>query len=506
MATITATVPAATTTTATTAITANPPTTDWQLAHQHAQQRITRLQEQRAREASGQSRIANFFGGRNGTEGRPAFRVGQLDTELLDEELLELMKGQLWNGLKYFRPSLKESYEPEFLLLLRAALFKLTIWDHNATYGAALQNLVYIDARSKGPIDQPPTALQKSLYGLVTVGGRYMFSRMNLFLLSRSNPEDSSPFTESLSNLVESLSTLHSGLTLLSFTAFLITGHYRTLLDRVLRMRLVSPTRLVSREVSFEYLNRQLVWHAFTEFLLFILPLIRVSRWRRWWARLNRKFRSGSSNTTTTGEGYGELSFLPERTCAICHKETDSGTEPAGATAGAGGKATDIVNPYEAVGCGHIYCYICLAGKIELEEGDGWTCLRCGNLVKRCRPWRGGLKGLTTVGDWGEEVVDRRRVGFDKDDDDDATTTGATVDGLEIDTEDLLETTASDDDDDDGEGTERADEEVVSDIGSEDTERPNRGRSGFREKHIARLWAEETLDESVYHTAEGEDE
>ncbi|CUS13558.1 unnamed protein product [Tuber aestivum] len=499
MATITATASAATatttatTTTATTATTANPSTTDWQLAHQHAQQRITRLQEQRAREASGRNRAASFFGVRNGTGGRPAFRVGQLDTELLDEELLELMKGQLWNGLKYFRPSLKESYEPEFLLLLRAALFKLTIWDHNATYGAALQNLVYVDARSKGPIDQPPTALQRSLYGLVTVGGRYMFSRMNLFLLSRSNPEDSTPFTERLSSLVESLSTLHSGLTLLSFTAFLVTGHYRTLLDRALRMRLVSPTRLVSREVSFEYLNRQLVWHAFTEFLLFILPLIRVSRWRRWWARLNRKIRGSSAATTIpTGEGYGELSFLPERTCAICHKETDGVAEVMGAASTApGGKATDVVNPYEAVGCGHIYCYVCLAGKIELEEGDGWTCLRCGSLVKRCRPWRGGLKGLTTVGDWGEEVVDRRRVGFDED--------GA-GDELEIDTEDL-ETTTSDD-----EGTERADEEVTSDIGSEDTERPNRGRPGFREKHIAGLWAEETLDESVYNTAEGEDE
>jgi len=261
-------------------------------------------------------------------------------------------------------------------------------------------------------------------------------------------------------------------------------------------MRLVSPTRLVSREVSFEYLNRQLVWHAFTEFLLFILPLIRVSRWRRWWTRLNRKIRGNPGATATSaGEGYGELSFLPERTCAICHKETDGGTEAMGATStGAGGKATDVVNPYEAVGCGHIYCYVCLAGKIELEEGDGWTCLRCGNLVKRCRPWRGGLKGLTTVGDWGEDVVDRRRVGFDED--------GA-ADGLEIDTEDL-ETTASDDDD--GEGTERADEEVVSDIGSEETERPGRGRPGFGEKHIAGLWAEETLDESVYNTAEGEDE
>ncbi len=38
--------------------------------------------------------------GREGT--KPAFRVGQIDAELLDEELLELFKGQVGEALKYF--------------------------------------------------------------------------------------------------------------------------------------------------------------------------------------------------------------------------------------------------------------------------------------------------------------------------------------------------------------------------------------------------------------------
>lgn len=38
--------------------------------------------------------------GRGGT--RPAFRVGQVDAELLDEELLELLRGQVGDALKYF--------------------------------------------------------------------------------------------------------------------------------------------------------------------------------------------------------------------------------------------------------------------------------------------------------------------------------------------------------------------------------------------------------------------
>ena len=38
--------------------------------------------------------------GREGT--RPAYRVGQVDAELLDEELLELLNGQVGEGLKFY--------------------------------------------------------------------------------------------------------------------------------------------------------------------------------------------------------------------------------------------------------------------------------------------------------------------------------------------------------------------------------------------------------------------
>ena len=38
--------------------------------------------------------------GREGT--KPAYRVGQVDAELLDEELLELLKAQVGEGLKFF--------------------------------------------------------------------------------------------------------------------------------------------------------------------------------------------------------------------------------------------------------------------------------------------------------------------------------------------------------------------------------------------------------------------
>jgi peroxin-2 len=43
--------------------------------------------------------IWNTIKGREGT--RPPFRVGQVDAELLDEELLGLLKGQVGEGLKF---------------------------------------------------------------------------------------------------------------------------------------------------------------------------------------------------------------------------------------------------------------------------------------------------------------------------------------------------------------------------------------------------------------------
>jgi peroxin-2 len=289
-------------------------------------------------------------------------------------------------------------WEAEISLALRAVLFKLTVWDHDATYGAALQNLRYTDARRDGPGLVPPSKWQKGLYGLVTVGGRYLWAKWEDWLLEQDDGfEGPSPGAQRLARWSSTLSTMHASAAFASFLVFLLHGRYRTLLDRVLRMRLAPPTSQVSREVSFEYLNRQLVWHAFTEFLLFVLPLVGINRWRRWLARTWRK----TKKIMTTGaegaeERKGEYSFLPERTCAICYQDQNSASSEndlmAAASTGVVGSAqTDITNPYETIPCGCAYCFVCLTTRIEREEGEGWSCLRCGELVKECRPWSGDV-------------------------------------------------------------------------------------------------------------------
>ncbi|KAG5913444.1 peroxisome assembly protein (Peroxin-2) [Claviceps africana] len=371
-----------------------------------AQREASRVSSQLQRLPFPFSRLSSAWDAVSSREGtRPAFRVAQVDAELLDEELVDLLRGQVAEALKYFAGGhLQDDWSAEMMLALRAVLFKLTVWDHDATYGAALQNLKYTDARRPGPLLAPPSRLQKSLYGLVTVFGRYAWTRWEDWLLEQDGGYELPPSSRirHLSRWTSRLTTIHSAAALASFLVFLLHGRYRTLLDRILRMRLAPPTNQVNREVSFEYLNRQLVWHAFTEFLLFVLPLIGINKWRRWLRRTWRRAKEiVNTNGQEDGSASGEYGFLPERTCAICYQDqNDSATSEAEVMAAAaaaassgviGSAQTDITNPYETIPCGCVYCFVCLATRLDSEEGEGWTCLRCGEHIKECKPWSGDV-------------------------------------------------------------------------------------------------------------------
>lgn len=372
--------------------------------------------------------LYSLWGAIQGGEGtRPAFRVGQVDAELLDEELLHLLNARAGEALKYFGPHLADDWSKEIILALRAILFKLSIWDHGASYGAVLQNLRYTDARSKGIIPSPPSRWQKSLYGAFTILGRYGWEKWESWLLDHGAGYSTPSGTMQLVvRLTSWLSTTHSIATFISFLIFLINGRYRTLADRVLRLRLASASSQGIREISFEYLNRQLVWHAFTEFLLFLLPLVGIGRWRRWLGRAWRKTKlalHSEEDHFDANAQRGPLAHLPDTTCAICYQDQNPANsteaEILGVNKGANGigligsATTDVVNPYETVPCRCIYCFVCIATKLEAEEGEGWTCLRCGEVIRICRPWSGDVlaEGKATVS------AKEKSVGFEEYDD-----------------------------------------------------------------------------------------
>ena len=96
----------------------------------------------------------------------------------------------------------------------------------------------------------------------------------------------------------------------------------------------------------------------------------------------------------------GKFASLPETQCAICVENAafNALVDPARVfvippndqanpdrTIG-GPFSHPICNPYET-GCGHIYCYQCIAERMmrtveEAENKFGWECLRCGESIK----------------------------------------------------------------------------------------------------------------------------
>ncbi|CDO76256.1 hypothetical protein BN946_scf184470.g14 [Trametes cinnabarina] len=326
----------------------------WQNAWNHARNRIPEIESEVAVTRFPLARVT---------------RVGKVDAELLDAELVQLLKEPLTKALGLANSTLKARLEPELALLIHLVLYKFSVWDQGASYGAKLQGLKYLPPKLKSQYTSP----------------------------------------------------------LLNFVFFLWNGRYRTLADRLLGLRLVASRRHFQREVSYEFMNRQMVWHAFTEFLLFLLPLINTRAVRRQTILLISRLTVAlssvlpaplRSSTAASGSSQekekarrGKYWMLPEDQCAICAENASTNfADPANAL-----QSMSAVSPYATTegtnsstygdpdqpprfpiqtpyitSCGHVYCYYCLTERMmrtaDERSGAGprgtqWECLRCGEGV-----------------------------------------------------------------------------------------------------------------------------
>ncbi|KZS97782.1 hypothetical protein SISNIDRAFT_436411 [Sistotremastrum niveocremeum HHB9708] len=373
---------------------AHPPLDIWQQAWERAQPRLRAISEALPFFPVAQARLT---------------RVGQLDAELLDTELIELLKQPISKALRLIDSTVQGNTEPELTLLLRVVLYKLSIWDRGASYGAWLQNLHLTRPTSSTQNNSSltPAGLPRKLmvlHGFLTIVVPYLYTRCRDHALSHAWPDiPSYDLRRKLWNALSFSEASHNALSLVGFLAFLWDGRYRTLTDRLLRLKLTPTRRASTRNVSYEFMNRQMVWHAFTEFLLFLLPLVNTRRLRRHAKQTVHDFTSSLSQyllRSTSGKMISEEAekrhekgksvalkgkywSLPERECAICAEDALSRSTSKGIPAT---NLTDSDTPKNPIhvpyvaSCGHTYCYFCLADRLlrVAEDGDsGWNCLRC---------------------------------------------------------------------------------------------------------------------------------
>lgn len=323
----------------------------------------------------------------------PSPRVSQLDSSILDNELLTLMKQHL-ASIFQLQTNKWWSYDqhPELWdLVLNLLLFRITVWKTGSSYGLSLQNLKLVNFRNGKLIGYSKRSLLLAL-----IVGDYLYKKLQSYLYA-TEEADISRQNDGLWKAVKMFVVRHKDvllnkaehtfkvLNMLNFTLFLLNGKYPSLIHRVLGMSLTpiitDLLRFNGDNVNYEFQNRQLVWNVMTEFLVFILPLLQLRKLRSMSKKLilttrNNDKQSVSDNTDSSSTTT-PYSNLPMSQCAVCHRNKDYALM-------AGEKKTTsvscmVTNPY-VVNCGHIYCYVCAASlfnALEISDNDE-GCLRCG--------------------------------------------------------------------------------------------------------------------------------
>lgn len=314
----------------------------------------------------------------------PSPRVLQLDAGILDGELYSLLKQQLSDAFQLLSSkSFSYNMHPElWSLLLKLLLFRVTTLKTGSSYGYQLQNLKLSDRKTGKVIGK------KLRYILLsTIIGQYLFEKAKSYLynLEESQLSHSKIWLQKIKMLIYRFRTHLLRVTddlvkiagVINFVLFLIQGQYSSLLHRVLGI-VITPLnpdllKFNGNNVSFEFQNRQLVWNVMTEFLVFVIPLLHVQKWRR----LLRSMVAKKAEITNDSSKAAQTRFtaLPIFQCAICIEVSEA--------SGMKAASTQVTNAH-VTSCGHIFCYICLVTRRNAAENGNELaelCPRCSRKI-----------------------------------------------------------------------------------------------------------------------------
>ncbi|KAL7411106.1 Pex12 amino terminal region-domain-containing protein, partial [Mrakia frigida] len=202
-------------------------------------------------------------------------RVSQLDSSDLDEALVGMLGTRVSDSLDNFGPSFKIHFQPELYLLLNLLLYRYGMWNRLATPGAQLQNLKYSSTKWGASQSRSKLRTLLLLHLLLTpsIFPKYFLTRFKQYALSRSWPDlPRRSFRKRVWDGMSKLEDLGKLGELVGIVWFLRDGSYPSLLTRLLGLKLVPSQAVLSRMVSYEFMNRQLVWGSFAQFLPHLLP------------------------------------------------------------------------------------------------------------------------------------------------------------------------------------------------------------------------------------------
>ncbi len=265
-------------------------------------------------------------------------RVSQLDAVELDEEISNILQSQFLEVFYSLPVTLSlHRIKPELKAAFRCLIWWFSIRRTGATFGQQMLNLTYSGS------------------------SHYLWHQVPLFIFSvlgdwiSERLDDITPFISSqprealrLAKMI--LATLKA-LSLLNFLLFLLHGQYPSLKERLSGLTMIPTQPQTLRQLSYDYMNREILWYGFSEFIFFILPQLNLFSLKNW---LKRKLGPwiGSRNKETD-----------YRTCSFCDKT--------------------VTMPH-ITSCGHVYCYYCVAANCLADKM--FSCTLCGDVILNYTP------------------------------------------------------------------------------------------------------------------------
>lgn len=297
-------------------------------------------------------------GGSASEELNPVLRISQLDALELDSSLEQLMWTQFSGCFQNFRPGLLTPLEPELRALLQLLLWRFTLYSNSATVGQSILNVHYHNTLSSSPGYRPLSRRQKLGLALLTTGPRWLQERSHSLLLSLGlgpGGSERDNVKYGLRSCFSFLSSVIQFASLFNFLVFLQKGHHPVLAERVVGARAVFTKQSVVRDISYQYMNRELLWHGFAEFFIYFLPLINTRKLK---ATVCSALFGKSTSRVEHRRGHEVW-----KECGLCGEWP---TMP------------------HTVGCQHVFCYYCIKSHIIADAY--LTCPKCGAEVGQPEP------------------------------------------------------------------------------------------------------------------------
>ncbi|XP_061569146.1 peroxisome biogenesis factor 2 [Cololabis saira] len=305
---------------------------------------------------SNQKKTSGTGGSGHGVDPHTAvLRISQLDALELDSALEQLLWTQFSQCFQNCYPGILTPLEPELRALLHLLVWRFTLYSSSATVGQSLLSLRYHSKSSLSSRYRPLSPRQKLALALLTAGPGWLQERSHRLLpylgLGPRGPEsdrDSGFLQQSLRNALMLFSAIAKFATLINFLIFLRNGRHPVLAERITGAQAVFSKPNAVRDITYQNVNREMLWHGFADFLIFLIPLINTRRLK---ANLSSLLFGGESSE---GEGVGEAQEVWKE-CGLCGEWP---TMP------------------HTVGCQHIFCYYCIKSH-SIADPD-FTCPKCG--------------------------------------------------------------------------------------------------------------------------------